>query len=71
MAKIKKFDVWSVPIEVEYIKPIAGRLFGVFARLKLVRVKRFNMTVNYKAISHFYRLIVPRFVKGGGVDGEQ
>lgn len=30
MAKIKKFDVLTVPIEVEYTNPIAGRLFGVF-----------------------------------------
>lgn len=70
MAKIKKFDVLTVPIEVEYTNPIAGRLFGVFAWLMLVRVKEFNLTVNGKPLSRFYRLIVPRFVKGGAGDEE-
>jgi len=39
---VKKFDVLTVPLEVEYENPVFG----------------------------FYRLIVPRFLKGGGDDAE-
>jgi hypothetical protein len=68
--KVKKFDVLTVPLEVEYKKPILGRVFGLFIWLMLVRVKKFNLTMNGKPISSFYRLIVPRFLKGGGADAE-
>ena len=68
--KVKKFDVLTVPLEVEYENPVLGRLFGLFAWLMLVRVKKFNLTMNGKPISSFYRLIVPRFLKGGGDDAE-
>lgn len=44
--------------------------FDVFAWLMLVRVKEFNLTVNGKPLSRFYRLIVPRFAKGGDGDEE-
>lgn len=68
--KVKKFDVLTVPLEVEYENPILGRLFGLFVWLMLVRVKKFNLTMNGKPIFSFYRLIVPRFLKGGGADEE-
>lgn len=68
--KVKKFNVLTVPLEVEYKKPILGRVFGLFIWLMVVRVKKFNLTMNGKPIFSFYTLIVPRFLKGGGDDAE-
>lgn len=68
--KVKKFNVLTVPLEVEYKKPILGRVFGLFIWLMVVRVKKFNLTMNGKPIFSFYTLIVPRFLKGGGIDAE-
>lgn len=70
MAKVNKFGVLNVPLQVEYLSPILGRLFACLAWLMLFRVKKFNLTMNNKTVCSFYRLIVPRFVKGGGVDAE-
>lgn len=70
MAKIKKIDILPVTLEVEYKNPILGRVFAFFAWLMLVRFKKFkkfNMTMDNRTVCSFYRLIVPRFVKGGGV----
>lgn len=67
MAKVKKFDLLPVPVEVEYINPVLGRLFGAVAWAMLVRLKKFNLTMNGQTVCSFYRLIVPRFVKGGDV----
>lgn len=64
---MKKIDVLPVTLEVEYNSPILGRVFAFFAWLMLVRFKKFNLTMNNKTVCIFYRLIVPRFVKGGGV----
>ena len=63
--KVKKFDVLTVPLGVEYENPILGRLFDLFAWLMFVRVKKFNFTMNGQPVFSFYRLIVPRFLKGG------
>ena len=65
--KMKKIDILPVTLEVEYKNPILGRLFASFAWLMLVRFKKFNLTMNNRTVCSFYRLIVPRFVKGGGV----
>lgn len=65
---MNKFGVMYVPLEVEYTSPIFGRLFGVFAWLMLLRVKKINVTLGEKPLCSFYRLIVPRFVKGGVSD---
>ena len=70
MAKIRKFDVLFVPVEVEYIKPVLGRVIGFTAWVLLIRLKRFNITMNNKPLCSFYRLIIPRFVKGGETDEE-
>lgn len=70
MARMKKFDVLVVPVEVEYKKPILGRLFGLLCWLVVVRVKKFNLTMKGQPIFSFYRLIVPHFLKGGGADEE-
>ncbi len=69
MARVKKFDVLIVPVEVEYKKPIRGRLFGALAWLMVVRVKKFNLTIKNRTVCRFYRLIIPHFLKGG-VSGE-
>lgn len=37
MARLKKVDMWIIPVEVEYKKPILGRLFGAFAWLIVPR----------------------------------
>lgn len=65
MARVKKFDVLTVSVEVEYKKPILGKLFGALAWLMVVRVKKFNLTMNNRTVCSFYRLIIPRFLKGG------
>lgn len=70
MARVKKFDILIVPIEVEYKKPILRRLFGALAWLMVARVKKFSLTMNGQSVLSFYRLIVPRFLKGG-VSGEK
>lgn len=67
---MNKFGVIHVPLEVEYTSPILGRLFGVLAWLMLVKVKKINVELGEKPVCSFYRLIVPRFVKGGGADEE-
>ena len=66
MARIKKIDILTVPVAVEYESPVLGRLFGALAWVMLVRFRKFNLTMNNKTICSFYRLIVPRFMKGGG-----
>lgn len=64
--KVKKIDILPVPLEVEYKSPVLGRVFACLAWLMLVRFKKFNLTMNNETVCSFYRLIVPRFVKGGG-----
>lgn len=66
--KIKKIGILPVTLEVEYENPIWGRAFAFFAWFMLVRFKKFNITMNDKTVFSFYRLIVPRFVKGGVVN---
>lgn len=70
MARVKKFDVWIVPVEVKYEKHILGRLFGALAWLMVVRMKKFNLTINNRTLCSFYRLIVPHFLKGSMTDEE-
>lgn len=68
--KVKKFDILAVPLEVEYKKPILGRLFGLLCWLMLVKVKKFNVTMNNQPVFSFYRLIIPHFLKDGEADAE-
>lgn len=63
-AKIKKFGVLPVEVEVEYLKPVRGRLFGAIAWLFLIRFKRFKLMLGEEQIGSFYRLIVPRYTRG-------
>lgn len=69
--KMKKIDILPVPFEVEYKKPILGRLFVFYAWFKLVRFKRISLIMNSETVCSFYRLIVPCFVKVGDADEEQ
>lgn len=68
--RVKKVDVLPVAVEVKYNRPILGRLFAFLVWIRLVRFKKFNLVMNGKTICTFYRLIVPRFMKGGG-SGEE
>ena len=68
--RVKKVDVLPVAVGVKYNRPILGRLFAFLVWIRLVRFKKFNLVVNNKSVCSFYRLIVPRFVKGGG-SGEE
>lgn len=65
--KMKKIDVLSVPLEVEYKHPLLGRVFAFFVWLMLVRFKKFIFTMNGVPVCSVYRLIIPRFMKGGGI----
>ena len=67
---MNKIDILPVTLELEYNNPVLGRVFAFFAWLMLVRFKKVNVTMNNKTVCSFYRLIVPRFVKGGGADAE-
>jgi hypothetical protein len=57
MAKIKKFEFMFVPIQIEYIKPIRGRVYAIFALLKCIKLFKFNI-YGYE----FYCLAIPRKV---------
>lgn len=46
-----------VPIQIEYIKPIRGRVYAIFALLKCIKLFKFNI-YGYE----FYRLAIPRKV---------
>ena len=56
MAKIKKFEIIVVPVQIEYLKPILGRVFATFALLKCIKLFKFNV-YGY----NFYRLSIPKF----------
>lgn len=56
MAKIKKFEFMVVPVQIEYLKPISGRVFAIFALLKCIKLFKFNV-YGHK----FYRLSIPKF----------
>jgi len=64
--KLKKIKLMRVTVEVEYTKPILGRLLAVLTFLTLIRFQKFTLKKNGKIIDSFYYLIIPRFVKGGG-----
>ena len=68
--KVKKFDILPVTIEAEFEPPCIGDVFAFFARLILMRLRKFSLTMNNVTMCSFYRLIVPRFVKGGEADAE-
>ena len=44
--KNKRFKVERVPVEVEYIRPILGRLYMLFCFLKLIKRVKIQPTIN-------------------------
>ena len=56
MAKIKKFEFIIIPVQIEYLKPILGRVIALFVLLKCIKLFKFN-AYGYK----FYRLSIPKF----------
>lgn len=66
MAKIKKFQIIRVPVEVEYFKPIFGRLFGVYVWLKSIRLKKIKLTIFVEkkilTLQWVYRLYIPQYL---------
>lgn len=71
--KISKFKIERIPIEVEYIRPIAGRLFLLFNMHRFVKFRKIQTVVYNKKCKivncgkPFYRLYVPKImvIKGG------
>lgn len=57
MAKIKKFGVIQVPVEVTFIRPIRGRLLAIYVWIRLI--KMFSFT--FGGI-RFFRLAIPRYM---------
>ena len=68
--KMKKFDILTVDIAVEYIRPFWGRVLAFVCWLRLIRLGKFNVKQGSKTIYSCYRLVVPRFVKGGNLNEE-
>ena len=67
MAKIKRFAVEKIPIEVEYVSPILGRVYLMCNLFRLVKCAKIMITIpkigSYKPL---YRLYIPQFKKVGG-----
>lgn len=58
---IKRFAVERIPIEVEFIRPISGRLFLLFHFHRLVQFRKIQTVIcNKKCGKPFYRLYVPQ-----------
>lgn len=72
MAKIKKFQIVRVPVEIEYIKPVLGRLYAAWAWVRCVKFAKtkihfhiFNKSYAKKEIgaAQVYLLAIPKFKK--------
>ncbi len=68
---MKKIKILSIPVEVEYTKPILGRLLVFYTFLRLIRLKKCTLKNRGRLVGSFYYLIIPRFVKGSGVNENQ
>lgn len=64
---MKKFEILTVPVEVEFVKPVLGRVYSIFCWLMCVWVKRVNIMFINKKVCSYYCLVVPRFLKGGAI----
>lgn len=69
MAKFRKLEILKVPVEIEYTRPILGRLYWLFLKLKLTRVLRVKVDFMGEPVSNAIWLCIPSASKGGG-DGE-
>lgn len=59
MVKLKNFHLIRVPVEIDYCRPILGRIYAIYAWFKCIRflkVKYYTKT--------FYYLAIPQYVKG-------
>jgi len=54
---MKKFRVVRVPIEVEYVRPILGRVYALFVWLRCIKVFKFRIC----RLTKTYMLAVPKF----------
>jgi hypothetical protein len=67
MAKIKRFELIRVPIQIEYCRPIIGRLYAIYAWFSCVKFFRmkFCFTFNKQQIDSktVYRLAIPQFTE--------
>lgn len=68
MAKIKNFQIIQVPVEVEYINPILGRLMAVYAWVRCIKLIKYR--INYPILGspnktakkdNYYMLAIPKF----------
>lgn len=59
--KNKRFAVERIPIEVEYIRPIAGRLFLLFHLHKLIKHVKVQPVISGKPVCKpIHRLYIPQ-----------
>lgn len=67
MAKIKKIKLIRVPIEIEYCRPILGRIYAIYVWLKCIKFIRmkFHFTFNKQQISSktVYWIAIPQFTE--------
>lgn len=68
MAKIKKFQLLRVPIEIEYQKPIKGRLVAAYAWIKCIKLIKYSMYYTISGLpgratekGNYYMLAIPKF----------
>ncbi len=59
MAKTQTIEIMKVPVEIEYEKPILGRIYWFFVRLKLIRLARVNMTLSGRIVGSILYLCIP------------
>ena len=66
--KIKRFAIERIPVEVEYIRPIAGRLFLLFHFHRLIKYAKVHPAIwDVPVCKPIYRLYIPKIIatKGG------
>ena len=59
MAKVKKIQVFKIPVNVEYNRPVLGRLYWYFMKIRLIKFVKFNVTLLGEPIFSFYGVCVP------------
>ena len=59
MAKIKKIQIFKIPVDVEYKRPVLGRLYWAFVKIRLIKFIKFNITMCDEHLFSFYGLCVP------------
>lgn len=65
--KIKRFEIERVPVEFEYIRPIAGRLYMLLCFVKLIRHVKVQPTISgVAACKPIHILCIPKKIKSSG-----